>query len=228
MYNYGVIAHAYVIVMKRYDCSLRDWVTKHKDSLPHKLPILLRIFWQLVQTLLLLHEKSVTHYDLKADNVLLQFNAGEDEPCRVVLGDFGECRIFDFGRDELDMKSRGTECIKSPEMLTLAIHLKKEADNYDRRKKIGTTRASDIWSLGCLFYELLTGEYLFHRADWVSFYVQVTSPAEELLDKTSLQRLTPYNNYSQLVEFLRTCLVRDPQHRPEIRGVMQKFRDLFG
>lgn len=50
------------------------------------------------------------------------------------------------------MKSRGTECIKSPEMLTLALHLKKEADHYDRRKKIGTTRASDIWSLGCLLY----------------------------------------------------------------------------
>ena len=55
------------------------------------------------------------------------------------------------------MKSRGTECIKSPEMLTLSFHLKKEADNYDRRKKIGTTRASDIWSIGCLFYEMLTG-----------------------------------------------------------------------
>jgi serine/threonine protein kinase len=152
MYNYGVVGHAYVIVMKKYDCSLRDWIILHKESLQFKLPILLRIFWQLLQTLLLLHEKSVTHYDIKADNVLLQFNAGQEEPSRVVLGDFGECRIFDQGRDELDMKSRGTECIKSPEMLTLAIHLKKEADNYDRRKKIGTTRASDIWSVGCIFY----------------------------------------------------------------------------
>lgn len=85
-----------------------------------------------------------------------------------------------------------------------------------------------MWSLGCLFYELLTGEYLFHRADWVSFYVQVTSPGEEILDKASLERLKKYSNIGSLVEFLRTCLVRDHQHRPEIRGVMQKFRDLFG
>lgn len=98
MYNYGVVGHAYVIVMKKYDCSLRDWITLHRDSLHQRLPTLLRIFWQLLQTLLLLHEKSVTHYDLKADNVLLQFSGGQDEPTRVVLGDFGECRIFDQGR----------------------------------------------------------------------------------------------------------------------------------
>ena len=55
MYNYGVVGHAYVIVMKKYDCSLRDWITLHKDSLQYKLPILLRIFWQILQTLLLLH-----------------------------------------------------------------------------------------------------------------------------------------------------------------------------
>jgi serine/threonine protein kinase len=66
-------------------------------------------------------------------------------------------------------------------MLTIAIKNKKEADHYDRRKKVGTTKASDIWSLACLLYELLTAEYLFHRNDWVNFYIQVTSPQEELL-----------------------------------------------
>ena len=104
-------------------------------------------------------------------------------PTKVVLGDFGECRMYDQSKEELDMKSRGTECIKSPEMLTLSFHLKKEADNYDRRKKIGTTRASDIWSIGCLFYEMLTGDFLYHRHEWGTFFNQVTSTAEEVLTK---------------------------------------------
>lgn len=58
--------------------------------------------------------------------------------------------------------------------------------------------------------------------------MQVTSASEELLDRASLQRLSKYPNVSLLIDFLRTCLVRDHQHRPDIRGLIQKFRDLFG
>lgn len=59
-------------------------------------------------------------------------------------------------------------------MLTLTINSKKEQDTYDRRKKVGTTRSSDVWSLGCLLYEILTGELLFYKKKWLEFYLQVT------------------------------------------------------
>jgi serine/threonine protein kinase len=65
--------------------------------------------------------------------------------------------MFVNEEDEIDMRNRGTEYIKSPEMLMLTIAAKKENDKYDRRRKVGTTRLSDIWSLGCLLFELLTG-----------------------------------------------------------------------
>lgn len=38
--------------------------------------------------------------------------------------------------DEYCLRNRGTEYIKSPEMLTLTISSKKEGDKYDRRKKV--------------------------------------------------------------------------------------------
>lgn len=39
---------------------------------------------------------------------------------------------------------------------------------------MGTGVASDVWSLGCLLFELATGEFLFADADWARFYQRVT------------------------------------------------------
>lgn len=61
--------------------------------------------------------------------------------------------------------NRGTEVIMSPEMFMLAVNIRKDTEKYDRRKRMGTNRLSDIWSLGCLFYELLTGKLLFKLDD---------------------------------------------------------------
>ena len=94
MYNYGVVSNAYIIVMKKYDCSLRDWLLSHKNQLSQLTPHVLRVFWEILHIVLLLHEKAVTHYDIKADNILLQLDSA-GHPTKVVMADFGECRIHD-------------------------------------------------------------------------------------------------------------------------------------
>ncbi len=66
-------------------------------------------------------------------------------------------------KDEVCFRNKGTEYIKGPEMLLLTIAVRDEHDKYDRRKKVGTIRASDIWSLGCLLYEVLTEGFLFYH-----------------------------------------------------------------
>lgn len=73
--------------------------------------------------------------------------------------------MFNSDEDEFCEKNRGTELFMSPEMFMLAINIRKDTEKYDRRKKMGTTRQSDIWSLGCLFFELLTGQLLFKTSD---------------------------------------------------------------
>jgi serine/threonine protein kinase len=71
MYNYGVVDNTYVIIMKKYECSLREWILNRKDSLHSHLTIILTIFRDVLLIVKTLHDQKVTHYDIKADNILL-------------------------------------------------------------------------------------------------------------------------------------------------------------
>src|SRR3984893_15949395 len=85
------------------------------------------------------HEKGFVHRDIKPSNILL------DEKGRPVLADFGiavtECEL----RHEA-MTSVGTLAYMSPEQLTVG-------GEIDAR--------TDIYSLGVVLYELLTGQLPF-------------------------------------------------------------------
>ena len=79
---------------------------------------------------------------------------------------------------------RGTECIKSPEMLTISAATDAARPQYDRRKRTGTNSQSDVWSLGCLLYELIVGEYLFRDEEWSRFYVRLTGRGQVSANKS--------------------------------------------
>lgn len=132
-------------------------------------------------------------------------------------------RIFLNEDEELDLQNRGTEYIKSPEMLNLAFSIKKDHENFDRRRRCGTTRSSDIWSLGCLFYELLTGKWLFYDLEFFKFYTRVTSKDFELINRENKRELL---DNQLLISFIESILVRNPMHRPTIEHVISKFQQM--
>ena len=55
--------------------------------------------------------------------------------------------------------SRGTENIQSPEMLSLVRALDRSDVRFDRRRKVEPDFASDVWSVGCAFYEVVMHVY---------------------------------------------------------------------
>jgi len=81
---------------------------------------------------------------------------------------------------------------------------------------MGTNKLSDVWSLGCLFYELLTGDCLFESKD----LTRVTMNNEKLIPDIKLKAL---NNNIYLIDFLNYLLVRDPRHRPSLAQVLKRF-----
>ena len=214
-----------------YSTSLSKWRSSIPPVLePISLLRILIVFSEILSAVEFLHDQvGIIHYDLKMDNILLDYGTfNGTEPLlipKVGVTDFGEARIVHPESEHPCLRNRGTECIKSPEMLSIASKIKKDGPSFDRRKIVGTGAPSDIWSIGCLFFQLVTGQYLFdnEETDWLQFYYRVTGdgPILNQRDKAFL------NHNQSLIEFLESLLVRDPGRRPNIKAVIRKFQKLY-
>jgi serine/threonine-protein kinase len=96
----------------------------------------LAIVRQVAQALDAAHARGLVHRDVKPSNVLL------DENEHAYLADFGLTRRFAEGATSVDARSLGTPAYLAPEQI--------EGRSVDGR--------ADVYSLGCLLYECLTGK----------------------------------------------------------------------
>ncbi|XP_013146381.1 PREDICTED: serine/threonine-protein kinase fused isoform X2 [Papilio polytes] len=94
-----------------------------------------KITWDLVSALYYLHSHRVLHRDLKPQNVLL------DSSGRAKLCDFGLARIMTNATHILT-SIKGTPLYMAPELI--------DEKPYDHQ--------ADLWSLGCIVYELMAGQ----------------------------------------------------------------------
>ncbi len=101
----------------------------------------LAIARQLAAALDAAHARGLVHRDVKPSNVLL------DSTEHVYLADFGLTRRLEQATAAVDDASLGTPAYLAPEQL--------EGHEADAR--------ADVYSLGCLIYECLTGEQVFPR-----------------------------------------------------------------
>lgn len=97
----------------------------------------------LADTLAHIHDEGFLHRDIKPANILIR-----DYDGHVFLTDFGLAGHGAAGTQSGPEKMVGTALYMSPEQMA------------DERDKIGPQ--SDIWALGVILYQLLTGERPFH------------------------------------------------------------------
>lgn len=105
-----------------------------------KLPEIKCIMRQMIEGLKYLHENKIIHRDMKSANILLN-NLGE-----VKIADFGLARQFANTPQAYYTNKVVTLWYRAPELLL-------GSTNYNTQ--------IDMWSVGCIFAELLTGEILF-------------------------------------------------------------------
>ena len=140
---------------------------------------------QIAEGLAKAHEQGITHRDIK--------------PANIMITNDGVVKILDFGLAKLNGQSGlttvgttlGTTAYMSPEQASGAI--------LDHR--------TDVWSLGAVFYEMLTGEIPFKAEhDRAIMYMIIN---EELMPPSSLDLKIPH----KLDTFISKMMTKDPGKR---------------
>ncbi len=158
------------------------------------------VFLQICDAMDYAHSRGVLHRDLAPTNILVWRNIRGRVECKVV--DFGIARVEDLQNNTISKTGVmvGTVTVISPE----------QARGHD------VDQRSDVYSLGCLMYRVLTGKFPFLGASSIeTVQKQLNEPAP------SLAAGNPESMYpSDLEEIIAKTLRKDPAER------FQSMKDL--
>ena len=178
VYDFGQTGGLFFLVMEFIDgVNLRQAI--RAGTVTPK--VALEIVTQVCDALQYAHDEGVVHRDIKPENILL------DRRGRVKIADFGLAKLLGAGGAEAELTGThqvmGTLRYMAPEQM-------EGSRNVDHR--------ADIYSLGVVFYELLTGEVPMGRFQPPSEKVQVDVRIDEVVLK-SLER-EPERRYQHASE----------------------------
>jgi serine/threonine-protein kinase len=168
------------------------------DGMP--LNRLLRAYVEVCRAIEFAHSRGVVHRDLK--------------PANVMLGDFGEVYVIDWGiarvladdpdhpLEQVDISTLD-EGTKSGALLGTPGYMSPEQIRGAR-----ATPAADIYALGSVLFELLTGQLL-HRRGQAGLTTTLSNPQQSPAERTPDRNIPP-----ELDALCVSALDEDPEARP--------------
>ncbi len=144
------------------------------------------------------HGKGVIHRDIKPQNILIMKSG------KVVVTDFGIAKIAD-GDTMMDDKTMGTVYYISPEQA--------EGRAIDNR--------SDLYSLGAMLFEMLTGRFLFDADSTLGIAMKQINA-----EPPSLRDILP-TVPKGMEQFVLFALMKDPEDRFQSAAQMMKYLEVL-
>jgi tetratricopeptide (TPR) repeat protein len=139
------------------------------------------------------HAAGLVHRDVKPSNVLIAGAPGADQPLQAWLGDFGLSRRIADPAEQPTERPLGTVHYVAPEQI--------RGDAVDGR--------ADIYSLGCLLYECLTGAVPFaHTSVPAVLYAHLEAPIPLVSDRG-------LGLPAALDDVIAWALAKSPDDRPQ-------------
>ncbi|XP_007958664.3 serine/threonine-protein kinase Nek3 isoform X1 [Chlorocebus sabaeus] len=181
--------HFYIVM--EY-CDGGDLMQKIKQQKGKLFPedMILNWFTQMCLGVNHIHKKRVLHRDIKSKNIFLTQNG------KVKLGDFGSARLLS-NQMAFACTYVGTPYYVPPEIW----------ENLPYNNK------SDIWSLGCILYELCTLRHPFQANSWKNLILKVCQGSINPLP----------SHYSYELQFLvKQMFKRNPSHRPSATTLLSQ------
>jgi tRNA A-37 threonylcarbamoyl transferase component Bud32 len=154
----------------------------------------MNIWMQLLEALDYAHQKGIVHRDLKPENILLKLTSDNLETATVKITDFGISKIINKTLN-ITQDFVGTPWYMSPEQI--------KGQKVDQR--------SDIYSLGIIVFQLLTGKLPFGESDNV-YAVFKAHMLDNPVDSHILEGNTTYIP-KDIEKIIRKMLEKTPKKR---------------
>lgn len=160
-------------------------------------PVVKSMTIQTLEGLKYLHDESILHRDLKADNLLLDLD--------------GTCKISDFGiskksddiyRNDITNSMQGSVFWMAPEVV--------------RTDGMGYSAKVDIWSLGCVVLEMFAGKRPWSREEAVGAIFKLGSLQQAPPIPDDVQATASIDGLA----FMYDCFQVDPLERPTAKTLL--------
>lgn len=160
---------------------------------PIDIPAACGILEPALRALQVAHEKKIVHRDIKPDNIFLHHGQNSSP----------EIKLIDFGISKTDVDVGQTKLTRTGVLLGTPAYMSPE----QARGEAGIDHRTDLYSMGVVLYEMLTGTLPYTASNYntliVSLLTEEPRPPKEAYDNFPIEA----------EEVLMTSLAKDPMER---------------